>query len=116
VNDVVADLNHLRLDPAFRDARVLLAGDFNTCLDGSTWYGDPEARAILVSGLARAGLKCHTLEDIRATLGADRAIVDHLWTSTNLCAAESLHIWCDRDEPGRLSDHNGVSLRLAATP
>lgn len=113
VTDVVADLSHLRSDPAYRDARIVLAGDFNTCLDGSTWYGEPEARLRLVDGLTRAGLHCHTLEDIRATRGSDRAIVDHLWTSTNLLPDDSLYIWCDRKEPGRLSDHNGVALRLA---
>ena len=51
-------------------------------------------------------------EDIRATRGSHRAIVDHLWTSTDLQPAEPLHIWCDRKVPGRLSDHNGVALRL----
>lgn len=114
VTDVVADLRHLCSDPAYRDARIVLAGDFNTCLDGSSWYGEPEARSRLVNGLTLAGLQCHTLEDIRATRGSDRAIVDHLWTSANLFPAESLHIWCDREEPSRLSDHNGVALRLAA--
>lgn len=114
VNDVVADMDRLRSDPAHRDAGIVLAGDFNTNLDGSGWYGEPEARSLLVDGLTRAGLQCHTLEDIRKTRGSHRAIVDHLWTSTNLRPADSLHIWCDRNEPGKLSDHNGVALRLAA--
>lgn len=115
VDDVVADLSQLRSDPVFRDARIVLAGDFNTCLDGSNWYGHPEARSKLVEGLTTAGLQCHTIEGIRSTRAADRAIVDHIWSSTDLSPAEPLHIWCDRNEPGRLSDHNGVSLLLHAT-
>lgn len=112
VDDVVADMSQLRADPAFRNARVVLAGDFNTALDGSNWYGQPEARSRLVEGLAIAGLHCHTLEDIRATRNSDRAIVDHVWSSYDLSAAGTLHVWCDRDQPGRLSDHNGVALNL----
>lgn len=113
VNHVVADIALLRANQASRDAYLVLAGDFNTSLDGSSWYGDSEARSLLVSGLRQVGLQCHTLEDIRTTRGAHRAIVDHIWTSANLCPAASLHIWCDRNEPARLSDHNGVALDLA---
>ncbi len=113
VADVVEDLNQIRGNAALRDACVVLAGDFNMCLDGSSWYGEPESRATLVDGLIRAGLRCHTLEDIRTSRGSDRAIVDHLWTTESLVPIDSLHIWCDRNEPGRLSDHNGVALRLA---
>lgn len=114
VSDVVADLQDLRSDPAYSKASIVLAGDFNTALDGSGWYGDPEARVLLVEGLTQAGLKCHTLEDIRVTRGSDRAIVDHLWTTADLSPADALHVWCDRKEVGRLSDHNGVALRLTA--
>jgi len=112
VDDVVADLSQIRSNPAFRDARVLVAGDFNTSLDGSNWYGHPEARSRLFEGLTNAGLQCHTLEDIRATRASNRAIVDHIWSSVDLVPAEPLHVWCHRDEPGRLSDHNGVALHL----
>lgn len=114
VSDVVADIARLRSNQAYRDAYLVVAGDFNTSLDGSSWYGEPEARSMLVSGLRQAGLECRTLENIRTTRGAHRAIVDHVWTSANLCPTGSLHIWCDRNEPGRLSDHNGVALDLVA--
>jgi len=114
VTDVLDDMNQLRANPAYRDASVVLAGDFNTNLDGSTWYGEPEARASLIDGLVRTGLRCHTLEDIRATRGSDRAIVDHVWSTANLLPVDSLQIWCDRKEPGRLSDHNGVAIQLAS--
>lgn len=113
VDDVVADLIDLTSDPAFFDSRIVLAGDFNTSLDGSNWYGHPAARARLVEGLTRAGLQCHTLEDIRLTRAADRAIVDHIWATTDLFPIEPLHIWCDRMQPNRLSDHNGVVLSMA---
>ena len=113
VTNVVADVRRLRSDPVLRGARLVLAGDFNMGLDGTRWYGDPAARAELVEGLAEAGLRCHTLEDIRATRGSDRAIVDHLWASFDLAPVDSLHVWCDRAESNRLSDHNGVALRLA---
>lgn len=113
VSDLVWDVNALRSNPAHRDAYIVLAGDFNTNLDGTRWYGDPQSRATLVEGLTRAGLHCHTLENIRVTRQSDRAIVDHVWTSTNLYAPEPLKIWCDREEPGRLSDHNGVAIQLA---
>lgn len=112
VADVVRDLERLRAVPALSSARFVLAGDFNTCLDGSGWYGDPKARLTLVEGLERVGMLCHTLENIRLTRGSDRALVDHVWASGNLKPSEPLHVWCDRDEPRRLSDHNGVALRL----
>lgn len=112
VSDVVGDLIRLRSDAALEHASVVLAGDFNTCLDGSSWYGDPRAREMLVVGLERANLRCHTLENIRVTRRSRRALVDHIWSSSNLRLGEPLHIWCDRDEPGRLSDHNGVAARL----
>ncbi len=112
VADIVGDLARLRSDPALSGASFVLAGDFNTCLDGSGWYGEPKARLSLVEGLERAGMHCHTLENIRQTRGATRALVDHVWASGNLSLLEPLQIWCDRDEPGRLSDHNGVALRL----
>lgn len=113
VADLVCDINELRSAPAYRNAYVVLAGDFNTNLDGTRWYGDPDARERLVNGLSHAGLHCHTLENIRETRQSDRAIVDHIWTTTNLYPTEPLKIWCDRDEPGRLSDHNGVAIQLA---
>lgn len=112
VTDVVSDISRLRSDPALSSASFVLAGDFNTCLDGSGWYGEPKARVALVEGLERAGMRCHTLENIRQSRGATRALVDHVWASEKLKPSELLHIWCDRDEPGRLSDHNGVALRL----
>lgn len=64
VDDVVADLSDLRSDPACREASIVLAGDFNTCLDGSSWYGHPEARARLVEGLTRAGLQRTGIESL----------------------------------------------------
>lgn len=112
IDDVVADMQALRSNPSYRDARTVLAGDFNTSLDGSRWYGHPQARERLIEGLGRHGLTCHTTEDIRATRAADRAIVDHVWSSTDLKAAEPVHVWCHRAEPGRLSDHNGVAVRM----
>lgn len=112
VDDVVADIHALRSNPTYQTARIVVAGDFNTCLDGSRWYGHPEARERLVQGLGRHGLRCHTTEDIRATRAADRAIVDHIWSCTHLEAEEPIHVWCHRAEPGRLSDHNGVAIRL----
>lgn len=114
VADVTADLNRLRDQSATERARIVLAGDFNINLDGTVWYGQSEARQALIDGLTRAGLRCHTSEDIRATRGSHRAIVDHIWTSTDLHPTEPLHIWCDRKEPGRLSDHNGAALCLKA--
>jgi len=39
VDDVVSDIVELRSSQMYRDARIVLAGDFNTCLDGSNWYG-----------------------------------------------------------------------------
>jgi endonuclease/exonuclease/phosphatase family metal-dependent hydrolase len=114
VDDVVTDLCRLRSD--FPNARLLLAGDFNTSLDGTDWYGHPEARVRLVQGLTGAGLHCHTLENIRTDRGSDRAIVDHIWSSMDLSPAEPMQIWCDKKLPDRLSDHNGVSLRLAMSP
>ena len=69
---------------------------------------------MVVEGLTRAGFQCHTREDIRLTRAADRAIVDHIWTTSDLLPAEPLHIWCDRSQQNRLSDHNGVALSLAA--
>lgn len=112
VADVIDDMNQLQSDPSYRDATVILAGDFNTSLDGSNWYGDVESRARLMDGLTHAGLRCHTLEDIRATRNSDRAIVDHIWSTQNVSPSDSLHVWCDRKEPRRLSDHNGVALQL----
>lgn len=112
VNEVVADIQELRANQTYRDARIVLAGDFNTNLDGTQWYGHAEARALLIEGLGRSGLTCHTTEDIRATRAADRAIVDHVWSSSDLKAADPIHVWGHREEPGRLSDHNGVALRL----
>lgn len=113
VDDVVADLSDLRSDPDFVDSRIVVAGDFNTSLDGSNWYGHPGARSRLVEGLTDAGFQCHTRENIRLTRAADRAIVDHIWTTSDLLPVEPLHIWCDRSHPNRLSDHNGVALSLA---
>ena len=65
VTDVVADVQRLSCDPVLRGARLVLAGDFNMGLDGTRWYGDPAARTKLVNGLAGAGLRCHTMEDMR---------------------------------------------------
>lgn len=112
VANVVSDIARLRSDPVLSSASFVLAGDFNTCLDGSGWYGEPSARVALVEGLEGAGMRCHTLENIRQSRGATRALVDHVWASENLRSSGPLQIWCDRDEPGRLSDHNGVALRL----
>lgn len=114
VTDVQDDITRLQADPSTCDAHLVLAGDFNTNLDGTSWYGDAKARLQLVKGLSSAGLVCHTLENIRDTRGSDRAIVDHIWSTAGLVAAAPLEIWCDRDERGRLSDHNGTAIRLSA--
>ena len=112
VRDVVADFQDLRRDAALRDARLILAGDFNTCLDGSGWYGDVQACQELLEGLESAGMSCHTLEDIRATRDSWRANVDHVWSSSDLRPASPLKIWCDRKEPEMLSDLNGIAVDL----
>lgn len=65
-----------------------------------------------MEGLGCSELACHTTEDIRATRAADRTVVNHVWSSTDLKAAEPVHVWFHRAEPGRLSDHSGVGVRL----
>lgn len=114
VRNVASDC--LRLRKAHPDAHLVLAGDFNMNLDGTKWYGDAEAREALLAGLDAAGLVCHSLADLRADLSADRANIDHICSDQGLGPISPMHVWCARkDEPGRLSDHNGVALALAPT-
>lgn len=114
VRNVVSDC--LRFRKAHPDAHLVLAGDFNMNLDGTKWYGDSEAREALFAGLDAAGLVCHSLADIRADLGADRANIDHICSDRGLRPIGPMHVLCARkDEPGRLSDHNGVALAFAPT-
>jgi len=109
---VLSDIKRIRCIPNYSSAHFILAGDFNTNLDGKGRYGDPVARQALMVGLEQLGLVCHTLEDIKATRGSCRSIVDHICMSEALQPSKPLHIWCDREGPGRLSDHNGVSVNF----
>lgn len=114
VRDVVADC--ARLASTYPSAHLVLAGDLNMNLDGTRWYGDEAAREDFVKGMIAAGLHCRTDEDIRVTRGADRAIVDHIWSTSGLAPVGAMRIWCAHKEDERLSDHNGVLCELSVQP
>ncbi|MDM0045719.1 hypothetical protein QTH91_14610 [Variovorax dokdonensis] len=111
VRDVTEDCRTLRQN--YPEWHLVLAGDFNMNLDGTKWYGDKHATNLLLEGLTKTGMMCHTSEDIRKVHGADRANIDHIWTSEGLGAISPLKIWnARRDESDQLSDHNGVAIDL----
>lgn len=108
VQKQTAEWKHLR--ERYPDHLFCVAGDFNMNLDtGPYWYGLKEEKEKLKDGLLRAGLHCATCVDTRQPpFGLSRATVDHICINQELSSCIKLEAWEDK----KLSDHNGMLIRL----
>lgn len=102
-----------RIRDRFKDHHFVAGGDFNQCLDGSGWYGNPESEAMLRSALADAGLECVTAENFRTKHALSRGNIDHVCLSAGLRErVRNVTPW-EGTEGVKMSDHNGVSIELS---
>jgi hypothetical protein len=95
---------------------LCVAGDFNTDLGGSHYYGTKRGRAALVDGLRAADLVCLTSTD-RVPEGWLRdPPIDHICVSAPLGeGAVVVEAWDGTTPDGvRLSDHSALVVELAS--
>lgn len=99
-----------RLREKYSDHLLCVAGDFNMNLDtGPYWYGLKEEKEYLIAALKNAGMYCATSLDVRQPpFGLSRASVDHICVSNELSGKFHMEAWEDK----KMSDHNGVLIRL----
>lgn len=99
------------------DAVFIVAGDFNTQLGGSHYYGTARGQALLRSALLGAGLVCLTEVDGASPGRVAHPLIDHICISGRAVSHAILDAWAGTTGAGtRLSDHSGtvatVDLRL----
>lgn len=105
----------MRIRAQFPAIPLVVAGDLNQSLDGSSWYGSRQTRQALRRAVDVAGLKCLTGEDVVACRKLRRNhLVDHILATDELLVVEGISCWEPTTSDGlRMSDHPGVAVRLA---
>lgn len=104
-----------RIRAQFPAVQLIVAGDLNQSLDGSSWYGSRQTREALLRAADAAGLKCLTGEDVVARGKLRRNhLVDHILATDGFVVREGIVCWEPTTTGGlRMSDHPGVAVRLA---
>ena len=110
VKSQTAEWNTLR--QKYPDHLIIVAGDFNENLDGKRWYGVPDAKEAIVTGLEAARMHCPTaMKDIpvmTGTLPLSRCTVNHICISKANAEIVNVQAWEGVVDGNTLSDHNGV--------
>jgi len=110
-----------RLRGRYPEMPLVIAGDFNQSLDGSSYYGTAPTRKALTAALEASGLRCLTTEDV---VGAGKLVKNHL--IDHVCVSAGLEVlgdiacwegWVESSDGTRttMSDHPGVAVQLART-
>lgn len=106
----------MKLRREFPAHAMILAGDFNQSRDGSGWYEDAASVAQLTAALQDSDLACVTQQNFRDTFGLPRATIDHVCVGGWLAGKPTqVSAWPGTTGTGtKLSDHNGVAVRIDA--
>lgn len=100
-----------RLRDAHAAASLVVAGDLNTTVGCSRYYGTKLGRQLLDAALAGAGLVCVTAEPHRPEDRVVYPFIDHVCVSKELAVgARVLDAWEGTVDGARLSDHSGVVI------
>ncbi len=105
----------LRLSREYPDHALCVAGDFNAHLDPLARYAAVDPRQGMLQGLADAGMKCLTTDDLRSVLGPDGAHVGAVQVCFSVIdGLESrLEAWPANFNGLRASDEGGILVELA---
>lgn len=105
----------LRLSREYPDHALCVAGDFNAHLDPLARYAAVDPRQGMLQGLADAGMKCLTTDDLRGALGPDGAQVGAVQVCFSaIDGLESrLEAWPATFNGLRASDEGGILVELA---
>jgi hypothetical protein len=105
----------LRLAREYPEHALCVAGDFNAHLDSTATYAAVDPRHGILQGLADAGMKCLTTDDLRSALEPDSAHAG----AVQVCfsALEGLDVrieaWPAAVNGLRASDEGGLLVELA---
>lgn len=104
----------VRLRDAYPSAALVVAGDLNTTVGCSRYYGTKLGRQLLDAALVGAGLACVTCETNRPVELVANPFIDHVCVSRELGeTARVIDAWEGTVDRVRLSDHSGVVVELA---
>ncbi len=111
-----ADWQRLRAD--YRQATLIMAGDFNQDLNALHYYGSRRNKEVLRQALATAGLDCLTAgenDPVHRLINGQHSNIDHICITTNPPGQlQEVFAWPPRLEDLRgLSDHFGVGVAIA---
>jgi endonuclease/exonuclease/phosphatase family metal-dependent hydrolase len=105
-----------RLRDAHSSATVIVAGDLNTTVGCSRYYGTKRGRQLLDAALVGAGLVCVTAEPNRPEDRVAYPFIDHVCVGKELAgAARIIDAWEGTVDGARLSDHSGVVIEVGET-
>jgi endonuclease/exonuclease/phosphatase family metal-dependent hydrolase len=104
-----------RLQAAFPQAALCVAGDLNMNLGGPQYYGTATGRTLLADAMAASGLKAATAFDCVPAGLLEHPMIDHvLLPQAWMAAARVAHAW-EGTSPsdGKLSDHSGAVVEVS---
>lgn len=103
----------LRLLAAHQGVHLVVAGDLNTTVGCSTYYGTKLGRQLLGDALDRAGLVCVTRDENRPVDLVARPFIDHVCVSREIGeSGKVVDAWEGVVDGVRLSDHSGVVIEV----
>lgn len=108
-----------RLRKLYPRIPLVIAGDFNNSIDGSTYYGTASTRAELAGAIEGSSLRCVTGEDVVETGKlVGNHLIDHVCVSAGLEVLGDITCWQGWSEKAdgtktTMSDHPGVAVQLA---
>lgn len=104
-----------RLLEAHPGVRLVVAGDLNTTVGCSTYYGTKLGRQLLADALDRVGLACATREERRTPGLVEHPFIDHVCVDQALDqGGRVVDAWEGLVDRVKLSDHSGVVVEVEA--
>lgn len=96
---------------------LIVAGDLNTQLGGSRYYGTARGQALLRVELLGAGLVCLTEAGVATDALVSHPLIDHICVSGWSVATAVIEAWEGTTVDGmRLSDHSGAVATVDLRP
>ncbi len=102
-----------RLRDHHAEAKLVVAGDLNTTVGCSAYYGTKFGRGLLAEALDRAALVCATREEVRPPGLVEHAFIDHVCLDRAFASTTRIVDAWDGVVGGvKLSDHSGVVVEI----
>lgn len=103
----------VRLRGRHPETKLVVAGDLNTTVGCSTYYGTKLGRGLLGEALDRAALVCATREEVRPPGLVEHAFIDHVCPDRAFASSTRIvDAWEGVVGGLKLSDHSGVVVEI----